>query len=272
MPTILITGANRGIGLALARHYAADGWRVHATAREPGKADELNAMDGAEIHALDVTDHSAIAQLAEKIDEPLDVVVANAGVDCVIARTTIVKAIRGAAYRICAIGDQKIIIVRTDNGRHAAIVVKGDVKPGEAGIERPANVKSPFPTIDVVKSQAFARARGRSTACGRGVDNIDRGRNVEKTYEFFGVTIIDGDCITAQINDIAVKAIARKVSVTPRAADDRVGPFTAKEAVIARAAVQRVVACAPLQKVIARPTKDAVIARATDQRVAAASG
>lgn len=80
MPAILITGANRGIGLALARQYAADGWRVHATAREPRKADELNAIDGADVHALDVTDHSAIAQLAEKIDEPLDVVVANAGV------------------------------------------------------------------------------------------------------------------------------------------------------------------------------------------------
>ena len=46
MPTVLITGANRGIGLALARGYAAEGWRVHACCRHPDKATDLKALQG----------------------------------------------------------------------------------------------------------------------------------------------------------------------------------------------------------------------------------
>lgn len=81
MPTVLITGANRGIGLEFARQYAADGWKVHACCRNPGAAAELNALKGdIAVHALDVTDIAAIRALAAKIDEPLDVVIANAGV------------------------------------------------------------------------------------------------------------------------------------------------------------------------------------------------
>lgn len=81
MPTVLITGANRGIGLEFARQYAADGWKVHACCRKPGSATELKALDGdISVHALDVTDHSAIRALAKDIGEPLDIVIANAGV------------------------------------------------------------------------------------------------------------------------------------------------------------------------------------------------
>ena len=42
--TVLITGANRGIGLQLATNYAQRGWTVIATARKPKKATELNAL------------------------------------------------------------------------------------------------------------------------------------------------------------------------------------------------------------------------------------
>ena len=42
-PTVLITGSNRGIGLAFAQHYAAAGWNVIATARKPESAQELRA-------------------------------------------------------------------------------------------------------------------------------------------------------------------------------------------------------------------------------------
>lgn len=86
MPTVLITGANRGIGLAFARSFMADGWRVHACCRHPDKAQELRRVaessDGVTgLHRLDVTDGLKVASLArELIDEPIDVLINNAGV------------------------------------------------------------------------------------------------------------------------------------------------------------------------------------------------
>ena len=44
MPTMLITGANRGLGLEWVRQFTADGWHVHATCRNPDEADELNML------------------------------------------------------------------------------------------------------------------------------------------------------------------------------------------------------------------------------------
>jgi NAD(P)-dependent dehydrogenase (short-subunit alcohol dehydrogenase family) len=80
MPTVLITGANRGLGLEFARQYAADGWRVIGTARRPAAADALAAL-GAETHALDVRDGAAVHGLAERLgDTPIDLLIANAGV------------------------------------------------------------------------------------------------------------------------------------------------------------------------------------------------
>jgi len=80
MSSVLITGANRGIGLAFARSYAADGWDVIATSRRPGEAEELNRLD-AEILPLDAADPASIAALAQRLaDRPIDLVVANAGI------------------------------------------------------------------------------------------------------------------------------------------------------------------------------------------------
>lgn len=81
MPTILLTGANRGLGLEFVRQYAAEGWRVHACCRNPAAASELAAVEGdVVIHALDVADLDATAALAGSIDEPIDVLLANAGI------------------------------------------------------------------------------------------------------------------------------------------------------------------------------------------------
>jgi NAD(P)-dependent dehydrogenase (short-subunit alcohol dehydrogenase family) len=80
MPSVFITGANRGIGLELARQYAAEGWTVHATCRDPDKAQELQSISGARIHQLDVTDRGRIKEVARIVDDPLDVVIANAGI------------------------------------------------------------------------------------------------------------------------------------------------------------------------------------------------
>ncbi len=84
-PTVLITGANRGIGLELARQYAERGWRVIATARRPAEANALAAIatahPGVSIEPLDVTDAAAVAALARKYEgRPIDVLINNAGI------------------------------------------------------------------------------------------------------------------------------------------------------------------------------------------------
>ena len=79
--TVLITGANRGIGLELARQYSADGWQVIGTARKPDEAVELSGLPNVLILQLDVTDQESVARLAEIVgDQPIDVLINNAGV------------------------------------------------------------------------------------------------------------------------------------------------------------------------------------------------
>ena len=82
---ILVTGANRGLGLEFTKQYAARGARIFATARKPEKADELNALAADNrniiVEKLDVTDHAAIEALAARyVDQPIDVLLNNAGI------------------------------------------------------------------------------------------------------------------------------------------------------------------------------------------------
>ena len=81
--TVMVTGANRGLGLEFARQYAADGWRVLATYRNPAVAGELLELagrDNVQAFRLDVSDFDAIAALAEELhDETIDVFLSNAG-------------------------------------------------------------------------------------------------------------------------------------------------------------------------------------------------
>jgi NAD(P)-dependent dehydrogenase (short-subunit alcohol dehydrogenase family) len=86
MPTILLTGANRGLGLEFTRQYLDAGWRIYACCRTPDKATELQALAGASngrvsIHALDVTDFPRIEALAHELrNVSLDVLLNNAGI------------------------------------------------------------------------------------------------------------------------------------------------------------------------------------------------
>ena len=82
-PTILLTGSNRGVGLALAREFAAQGWNVIATCRTPNKADELKVLAAANpkilVEQLDVTDVRQIEKLARRYrGVPIDVLFNNA--------------------------------------------------------------------------------------------------------------------------------------------------------------------------------------------------
>lgn len=80
MPTILITGASRGLGLEFARQYAAAGWRVLATLRDP-LAGRAASEAGAEVYVADVADVASLHRLKASIkDVCLDVVLNNAGI------------------------------------------------------------------------------------------------------------------------------------------------------------------------------------------------
>lgn len=82
---MLITGANRGLGLEWARQYAEAGWRVYASCRRPEEAGELNALAGRHsqlsVHRLDVTDSEQLHTLQLDLEEArIDVLLNNAGV------------------------------------------------------------------------------------------------------------------------------------------------------------------------------------------------
>jgi len=78
--TVLVTGANRGIGLELARQYAEAGWRVIGTARKPESATELREL-GARVVQLDVTDASGVERMAQELaGTPVDLLINSAGI------------------------------------------------------------------------------------------------------------------------------------------------------------------------------------------------
>jgi NAD(P)-dependent dehydrogenase (short-subunit alcohol dehydrogenase family) len=79
-PTVLVTGANRGIGLEYARQLSARGYTVIGTARNPAGADELDVLAD-RVEQLDVTDPASVAALAARLEGvPIDSLINNAGI------------------------------------------------------------------------------------------------------------------------------------------------------------------------------------------------
>ena len=148
IPTVLITGSNRGIGFEFARQYAARGWNVIATTRSPEKAEALNVLagtyDNITIEQLDVTDFDQVDALAEKYAAtPIDLLLNNAGISGggktqmftqmdydVFARVLAVNAIAPlkiseAFYpHVSASRDKKIVTVSSSEG-----VISGVKRP-----------------------------------------------------------------------------------------------------------------------------------------------
>jgi len=86
MPSALITGANRGLGLEFARQYLAHGWQVYAACRNPASASELRRLaddsnNRLRILAMDVTDLASIQAAAAELDrQEIDLLINNAGI------------------------------------------------------------------------------------------------------------------------------------------------------------------------------------------------
>ena len=82
MPSVLVTGASRGIGKSVVEHLAARGWDVIAGVRNERDAAAVIALNPQQISSviLDVTDAGRIAALSESLPERLDAVVNNAGI------------------------------------------------------------------------------------------------------------------------------------------------------------------------------------------------
>lgn len=83
--TLLVTGANRGLGLETTEQFAADGWAVLACCRNPAAAEGLRRLSerypAIEVLALDVTDFTQMQSLAEQLrDRSIDVLLSNAGI------------------------------------------------------------------------------------------------------------------------------------------------------------------------------------------------
>jgi NAD(P)-dependent dehydrogenase (short-subunit alcohol dehydrogenase family) len=82
MPSVLVTGAGRGIGKSIVEHLATRGWDVIAGVRNERDADTVTALSPQRVSSviLDVTDAGHIAALQESLPERLDAIVNNAGV------------------------------------------------------------------------------------------------------------------------------------------------------------------------------------------------
>lgn len=85
MSVLLVTGANRGLGLEFVRQYSADGWEVLATSRQPEQSNELKQHAAQHptvvVHCLDVTDEESVQDLADKLDgKPIDVLLHSSGI------------------------------------------------------------------------------------------------------------------------------------------------------------------------------------------------
>jgi len=94
MSSVLITGANRGLGLEFAAEYAADGWQVFAACRSPAEAEQLKDLarktgDRVSVFAMDVTDMGSIRNAAMQLkDATIDVLINNAGIGGPRGQTT----------------------------------------------------------------------------------------------------------------------------------------------------------------------------------------
>ena len=191
--SVLVTGGNRGIGLAVARRLAADGHKVAVTHRGSGVPDEdLFAVE------CDVTDSAAVDAAFKRVEEhqgPVEVVVANAGVtaDMLIMRMTeeqflkVIDANLTGVFRVAKRASRNMI-----KKRFGRLIFMGSVA-GLSGLPGQANYSA---------SKAGLVGMARSLTRELGSRSI--------TANVVAPGFIDTDMtrsLTAEQQDIALKAI-----------------------------------------------------------------
>jgi NAD(P)-dependent dehydrogenase (short-subunit alcohol dehydrogenase family) len=85
MPTIMITGANKGLGLEFVKQYSQNNFQVIACCRDPSKASELTELsqknNNIDIHQLDILNQDQVSKLANMLaKKPIDILLHNAGI------------------------------------------------------------------------------------------------------------------------------------------------------------------------------------------------
>ena len=151
--TVLITGSNRGIGLEFTRQYAAAGWQVIATCRNPAKADDLNSLakDNSLIlvESLDVTNQESITALAEKYaEQPLELLINNAALlgprgDQAFNNQDFELA--AMQYEVNALGPLRVTQAFIDNVRAAGpgkVIILGSAAGSNGYLKPPADFYS----------------------------------------------------------------------------------------------------------------------------------
>ncbi|MBO6782373.1 MAG: SDR family NAD(P)-dependent oxidoreductase [Alphaproteobacteria bacterium] len=164
MPSVLIIGASRGIGLGFARDYAADGWEVHATTRDIGDAGDLGDVAGnVSLYPLEVRDPDQIADLAAAFEgRGIDLLIHNAGV------------LRGV-------------------GRDEMMAINADAPFDVVGALLPAVERGEGRTVAILTSQMGARNGGGTPSGDYGASKCalnDRFRETEPEWRARGITAV----------------------------------------------------------------------------------
>ncbi|MCL4722473.1 MAG: SDR family oxidoreductase, partial [Gammaproteobacteria bacterium] len=146
-PTVLVTGANRGIGLEFVRQYASRGWRVIATCRDPSRAQALEALlqSHAALHVdtLDLASTASITALARRLaGQAIDVLLNNAallgpGEDQLLGQwreSAFLDAFRANALGPALLTEQ--LLAQVEAGTHKKVIFLGSAA-GAIGLLRP---------------------------------------------------------------------------------------------------------------------------------------